>query len=102
MNTSSAEQPERPLARRVDFAGNMLIVELSDQRTLSVPLEWFPRLLHARPEELQNWELIGEGDGIHWPELDEDLSVEGLLAGRRSGESARSFEKWLARRARAS
>jgi hypothetical protein len=73
-------------------------VELSDGRALSVPYSWYPRLQHGRPEERENWELIGDGDGIHWPELDEDVSVEGLLAGRRSGESEQSFRSWLAGR----
>ena len=98
MSTSRVEHPQAPLARRVECSDQMLTVELSDGRTISVPLEWFPRLRHGRPDERKRWELIGEGDGIHWPDLDEDLSVEGLLAGRRSMESARSFEKWLQKR----
>ena len=72
-----------------------LQVELSDGRTISVPLAWYPRLVHATQEERNNWELIGEGQGIRWPDLDEDLSVEGLIAGRPSGESQRSFKRWL-------
>jgi len=86
------------LARRAECSNDTLTVELSDGRTLSVPLDWYPRLMHGTPEERQDWELIGEGDGIHWPELDEDLSVEGLLAGRRSMESPQSFQRWLADR----
>jgi hypothetical protein len=73
-------------------------VELSDGRALSVPYSWYPRLQHARPDEREKWELIGDGDGIHWPALDEDVSVEGLLAGRRSGESEQSLRSWLAGR----
>jgi len=75
-----------------------LTVELSDGRTLSVPLAWFPRLLHARPEERRKWRLIGKGHGIHWEDLDEDISVEGLLMGKSSGESQASFKKWLKER----
>lgn len=72
-----------------------LTVELSDGRSLSVPLAWYPRLACATPEERRNWRLIGKGHGIHWEDLDEDISVEGLLAGRPSGESQASFKKWL-------
>jgi hypothetical protein len=73
-----------------------LSAELSDGRTISVPLDWYPRLAHAMPRERETWELIGGGEGIHWPDLDEDISIEGLLAGRRSGESDGSFQRWLA------
>lgn len=100
MNTSSVERDNLPLARRVECSAEMLAVELSDGRTLSVPLDWYPRLRLGSPKERQNWELIGEGDGIHWPDLDEDLSVEGLLAGRRSMESQQSFQRWLSARER--
>jgi hypothetical protein len=72
-----------------------LTVELSDGRSLSVPLAWYPRLACATSEERRNWRLIGKGHGIHWEDLDEDISVEGLLAGRPSGESQASFKKWL-------
>lgn len=98
MSTSGVKPQGLPLARRVECSDDTLTVELSDGRTLSVPLEWYPRLMHGTPEERLSWELIGEGDGIHWPDLDEDLSVEGLLAGRRSAESQQSLERWLARR----
>ncbi len=74
-------------------------VGLSDGRTISVPLVWYPRLVHANQEERKRWELIGGGQGIHWPDLDEDISAEGLIAGRRSGESQRSFKRWLEARA---
>ena len=76
-----------------------LQVELSDGRTISVPLAWYPRLVQADKEESDRWELIGEAQGIHWPDLDEDISVEGLIAGRQSGESQRSFKRWLEARA---
>lgn len=72
-----------------------LTVELSDGRSISVPLAWYPRLLHGSVEERQHWQLIGHGVGIHWPDLDEDISVEGLLAGEPSGESRRSLKRWL-------
>ena len=72
-----------------------LTVDLVDGRSLSIPLEWYPRLVRATPAERSNWRLIGRGEGIHWPELDEDVSVNGLLAGRASAESQASFERWM-------
>ncbi|MXW24008.1 MAG: DUF2442 domain-containing protein [Chloroflexi bacterium] len=66
-----------------------------DGRTISVPLDWYPRLTHATPEERDNWRLIAGGEGIHWPDLDEDISVEGLIASRPSAESQKSFRRWL-------
>ena len=84
-----------PEAEEVSVTNDTLRVELSDGRTLSVPLAWYPRLVHATQEERNNWELIGVGQGVRWPDLDEDLSVEGLIAGRPSGESQRSFKRWL-------
>ena len=72
-----------------------LYVEPSDGRTISVPLAWYPRLVHATQDERNSWELIGNGHGIRWPDLDEDLSAEGFIAGRQSGESQRSFKRWL-------
>lgn len=89
---------ELPMAEDVRVTNDSLIVDLSDGRTISVPLEWFPRLLHATPEERSNWRLIGRGHGVHWEEIDEDISVEGLVAGRPSGESQRSFKKWIDQR----
>ncbi|MCG6868051.1 MAG: DUF2442 domain-containing protein [Gammaproteobacteria bacterium] len=75
-----------------------LTVELSDGRTISVPIEWYPRLVHGTPEERNGWRIIGRGQGIHWESLDEDISVEGLLAGKPSGETQESFRKWLTKR----
>ena len=72
-----------------------LSVGLEDGRTLVVPLAWYPRLAQGSKRERTRWRLIGRGLGIHWPALDEDISVEGLLAGRRSSESQKSFERWL-------
>jgi hypothetical protein len=83
------------LARSVSVTKDSLAVELIDGRTLSVPLAWYPRLQHGTPEERRNCRLIGRGDGIHWPDLDEDISVSGLVAGRPSGESQSSLERWL-------
>src|SRR5438094_4299317 len=70
-------------------------VDLTDGRTITVPLAWYPRLLWGTPRERNNWRLIGEGEGIHWPDLDEDLSVENLLSGKPSGESQASFRRWV-------
>ncbi len=89
---------ELPRAEDVRITNDSLIVDLSDGRTIAVPLEWFPRLLHATPEERNNWRFIGRGHGIHWKEIDEDISIEGLMAGRPSGESQRSFKKWIEQR----
>lgn len=87
-----------PIISKVAFEDDKFIIDLADGRSLSVPLTWYPRLLAATPVERNNWLLLGEGFGIEWPDLDEHISVEGLLAGRRSGESQRSFERWLAAR----
>jgi hypothetical protein len=72
-----------------------LSVDLADGRTISVPLGWYPRLLYGAPAERANWRLIGHGEGIHWPDLDEDISAENIVLGQPSGESQRSFQKWL-------
>ena len=85
----------QPGARYVTVTEDTLKVELSDGRTLSVPLAWYPRLVHATQEERDAWELIGEGQGIRWAAVDEDLSVEGLIAGRPSGESQWALKRWL-------
>ena len=82
-------------AQRVSLTDNTLVVELIDGRTITVPLIWYPRLAHGTHTERANWRLIGEGEGLHWPELDEDISVEGLLAGRRSGETQASLRRWF-------
>jgi hypothetical protein len=95
----SADEIVVPMAENVAVADDTLSVDLRDGRTISVPLAWFPRLLHSTPEERRNWRLIGKGQGIHWEDLDEDISVQGLLAGRHSGESQASFKKWLNGRA---
>src|SRR5690242_13805742 len=88
--------PEQAVSiRGVAVSADTLAVDLSDGRSLSVPLGWYPRLLHGTPEERAHWELIGQGSGIHWPHLDEDISLEGLLAGRPSGESQASLQRWF-------
>ena len=85
-------------AQDVQVTDDELIVALDDGRTIVVPLAWYPRLLHGTRDERANWRLIGGGEGIHWPDLDEDISIEHLLAGVPSGESQRSLQKWLASR----
>ena len=85
-----------PIATQITVTNEKLIVDLADGRSLSIPLEWYPRLVHASPQERQNWEILGDGYAIEWIDLDEHIGIEGLLAGKRSGESQRSFERWLA------
>lgn len=97
MNTLAVEI-RIPEALNVTITDDTLSVDLSDGRSISAPIAWFPRLLHSSEEERNNWRLIGKGMGIHWEDIDEDISIEGLLAGRASGESQESFKKWLAAR----
>jgi len=82
-------------AQRVEINAETLTVELVDGRVISVPLAWYPRLWYGTPEERARFEIIGDGTILHWPDLDEDLSVSGILAGRRSGETPESLKKWL-------
>jgi len=89
-------------AIEVNVTEDNLVVELDDGRILSIPLTWYPRLWHGTMVERQNWRMIGDGMGIHWPELDEDISIEGLILGRRSGESQRSLNRWLEQRGKLS
>ena len=97
----SALEIEMPTAVDVHVSEETLSVDLSDGRTISAPLGWYPRLEHATEQERRNWRFIGRGHGIHWDDIDEDISVEGLLAGKASGESQPSFKRWLqARQAR--
>ncbi len=93
--SSSPNDAKPVLAQKVTVSDDTLTVDLSDGRTVSVPTGWFPRLSDGSDTELENWRLIGQGEGIHWPELDEDISVESLLAGRGSEESQSSLERWL-------
>ena len=97
---STLVNEQKGAIQNVKVTAESLSVDLTDGRTMSVPLAWFPRLTHATSKERSHWELIGRGVGIHWPELDEDISLEGILAGRASGESQESLRKWLAARAR--
>ncbi len=78
-----------------------LVVEFADGRTVSVPVSLYPRLLRGSLEERDNWRLIGRGEGIHWPDLDEDISLEDLLAGRGSSETQDSLRRWLSSRRKA-
>jgi hypothetical protein len=94
MSTSTIEM-HVPEAIRVEVTDAALSVELTDGRTVSVPLAWYPRLAHGTADERANWRLIGRGEGIHWPDLDEDISIANLLAGKASGESERSFKRWM-------
>ena len=94
MNSSAVETLEAR-ARKVTVTEEALTADLVDGRTIIVPLLWYPRLWHGTPEERNNFEIFGDGAYIHWPDLDEDLAVAGLLAGRRSGESAQSLKQWL-------
>jgi len=96
MNTLAVEI-RVPEALNVSLTDDTLSVDLSDGRSISVPIAWFPRLLHSTEQERNNWRLIGNGQGIHWEDIDEDISIEGLIAGRPSGESQESFKKWLAK-----
>lgn len=93
--SSSVIEVRPALAHTVEVTDEALVVDLTDGRTLSVPLAWYPRLAYGTPTQRSKWRLIGRGVGIHWPELDEDISVEGLLAGQPSGESQGSLQKWL-------
>jgi len=99
MNTS-VDEPRAVAGEDVKVTADTLLVELSDGRTITAPVAWFPRLLHGTNKERNNWRFIGRGEGIHWPGLDEDISVEGLVLGKPSGESQQSFARWLAKRGR--
>jgi hypothetical protein len=98
--SSSAVEAREALAIDVTVSDDTLAVELSDGRTVAAPLGWYPRLAHATPEERTAWRLIGGGRGIHWPAVDEDISVANILAGQPSAESQVSFKRWLASRSK--
>ncbi len=98
MSTLANERPAQ--ATDVSVNEDELAVDLLDGRIIIVPLLWYPRLVHGTAKERKNWRLIGQGEGIHWPDLDEDISVQNLLAGQPSGESQRSFRRWLESRSR--
>lgn len=86
------------LVTAIVLTDHALTVDLAGSRSVSAPLAWYPRLLHATPDERRNWRLIARGEGIHWPDVDEDISVSSLIAGRPSAESASSLQRWLAGR----
>jgi hypothetical protein len=94
---SSTVEVQTPRVVSVTFTsrGTRLTVELDDGRTISAPLAWYPRLQHGKARERNHWRLVGTGRGIHWPDLDEDISVDGLLSGKRSLESPTSLAQWL-------
>jgi hypothetical protein len=94
MNTSAAEI-RVPSAVNATIDEDNLLVHLDDGRSISAPLAWYPRLFHATIKERENWRFIGKGHGLHWPDLDEDVSVENLLLGKPSTESQESLKKWL-------
>lgn len=94
MNTSISDA-SRELAVAVETNDDSLVVTLADGRSISVPLVWYPRLAHGTASERANWRLIGSGHGVHWPDLDEDVSIDNLLAGQPSTESQASLTKWL-------
>ena len=97
----SQGEPRAANALTVSVTDDTLTVDLVDGRTVSAPLAWYPRLAHGTSTERAEWRLIGRGEGVHWPELDEDVSVEALLAGHASGESQASLERWLRSRRQA-
>ena len=98
MDTSVNNERREALATSVSITADELVIQLADGRTVAVPLAWYPRLLHGTPEERGQWQLSGRGSGIHWPGLDEDISVAHVLAGIPSGESAASLQRWFASR----
>jgi hypothetical protein len=93
MNTLTFES--KAAIQHVEVTEDSLVVDLADGRTVSVPVAWYPRLMQGTPQERSHWRLIGKGEGIHWPDLDEDISVENILLGRPSGESQQSFKRWI-------
>jgi hypothetical protein len=96
--TTSATDLAVPAATAARIVDDQLVVELADGRTITAPLTWYPRLVHATAAERANMRLIGRGHGMHWPDIEEDISVESILRGRASAESAASLKRWLATR----
>ena len=95
--TTSA--PDSAIATSVTITDDSIVVDLADGRTISAPIGWYPRLAHASKKQRNHFRFVGDHRGIHWPDLDEDISVENLLQGKRSGESNASLARWLANRA---
>ena len=100
MTSSIVELLEIPRGEQVAITDDSLTVNLSDGRTISVPLAWYPRLLYGTPNERNNWRFIAGNKGIHWPDLDEDISIKNIILGQPSGESKNSFQQWLNERDR--
>jgi hypothetical protein len=97
--TISAPDLTIPAAVSVAIRDDAVVVELADGRTISAPLAWYPRLVHASEVERQNVRLIGGGSGLHWPDVEEDISIESIIRGRPSAESPASLKRWLGNRA---
>ena len=97
MNGTISVMPTLTVSRviEVSVTDDTLTVDLEDGRTISIPVGWYPRLAYGTQEERANYKIGGAGHGIHWPDLDEDIGIEGLLLGKKSMESPSSFEKWL-------
>ncbi len=95
MTSLTIELLELPTIQSVIITDDTLSVDLSDGRTISVPLAWYPRLLNASDKERNDWRIISQGEGVHWNQLDEDISTKNLILGQPSGESQKSFQKWL-------
>jgi hypothetical protein len=93
-----AATPASPRTVSATITDDTLSVDLEDGRTISIPIGWYPRLAYGTPAERANFQISGAGYGIHWPDLDEDIGVEGLLLGKKSTESPVSFERWLQQR----
>lgn len=100
MNSLTVELLEIPTIQKLDITDEALTVDLSDGRTISVPLVWYPRLMHGSNQERGNYRFISGGSGIHWNDLDEDISTQNLIIGQPSGESQKSFQRWLEQRAK--
>ena len=100
MSGTLSVTPTLALARIVEvtITDDTLAADLEDGRSIAVPIGWYPRLSHATPVERDNFEISGAGYGIHWPDLDEDIGVEGMLLGKKSAESAETLDRWLAGR----
>jgi hypothetical protein len=98
MTSSTIELLTIPIIQKVTITDDTLSVDLSDGRTISVPLAWYPRLLNGSILERNDYRLIADGSGIHWHQLDEDISLKNLILGQPSGESQTSFQRWLKNR----
>jgi len=95
MTSLTIELLEVPKIQGITITDDTLSADLSDGRTISVPLAWYPRLMNASVEERNNWRFIAGGEGIHWTQLDEDINIKNLILGQPSGESQRSLQRWL-------